>query len=203
MILLLAILIGMVLGLARSYYYKRPFLLPELRFAWLVPLAFVPQWLIFYWPLTHLLSIHQLAAWALVISQILLLVFTWANRRLVSFWVFGIGLALNLLVISLNGGLMPVSPETVHQIMPATAVSKLTLGSRVGSSKDVLLLEQQTYLAWLSDRFILPDWIPYKVAFSLGDMLIALGAFWLLWTAGGQAALADPSRISPRLGEEA
>lgn len=197
MILLLAILIGMVFGLARSYYYKRPFLLPELRFAWLVPLAFVPQWLIFYWPLTRLLPIHQLAAWALVISQILLLFFTWANRRLVSFWVFGIGLALNLLVISLNGGLMPVSPETVQQIMPATTVSKLTLGSRVGSSKDVLLLEQQTYLAWLSDRFILPDWIPYKVAFSLGDMLIALGAFWLLWTAGDQAALAEPGESRP------
>ncbi len=197
MILLLAILIGMVFGLARSYYYKRPFLLPELRFAWLVPLAFVPQWLIFYWPLTRWLPIHQLAAWALVISQILLLFFTWANRRLVSFWVFGIGLALNLLVISLNGGLMPVSPETVQQIMPATAVSKLTLGSRVGSSKDVLLLEQQTYLAWLSDRFILPDWVPYKVAFSLGDMLIALGAFWLLWTAGDQAALAEPGESRP------
>jgi hypothetical protein len=192
-ILLFAVLIGMVFGLTRSYYYKRPFSLPELRFAWLVPLAFVPQWLIFYWPLTHLLPTHLLAAWALVISQVLLLLFTWANRRLVSFWVFGIGLALNLLVISLNGGLMPVSPETVQQIMPATTVHQLTLGSRVGSSKDVLLLEQQTYLAWLSDRFILPDWIPYKVAFSLGDVLIALGAFWLLWTAGDQAKIADPS----------
>lgn len=193
MILLFAVLIGMIFGLARSYYYKRPFSLPELRFAWLVPLAFVPQWLAFYWPLTHLLPTSELAAGALVISQILLLFFTWANRKLVSFWVFGIGLALNLLVISLNGGLMPVSPETVQQIMPATTVSKLAIGSRVGTSKDVLLPEQQTYLAWLSDRFVLPDWIPYKVAFSLGDVLIAFGAFWLLWAAGAQTKIANPS----------
>lgn len=193
MILLCAVLVGMLLGLARSYCYQRPFFIPELRFAWLVPLAFVPQWLAFYWPLTHLLPTHELAAAALVVSQVILLLFTWANRQLVSFWVFGIGLTLNLLVISLNGGLMPVSPETVQHIMPAAMVSQLEVGNRVGSSKDILLPERQTYLAWLSDRFVLPAWIPYKVAFSLGDVLIACGAFWLLWTAGAQGVIANPS----------
>jgi hypothetical protein len=38
----------------------------------------------------------------------------------------------------------------------------------------------------LADRFLLPDWFPYKVAFSLGDILIALGIFWLLAKPGSK-----------------
>jgi hypothetical protein len=38
---------------------------------------------------------------------------------------------------------------------------------------------------FLSDYYTLPDWLHYPVAFSLGDVLIAVGAFWLLWSLGG------------------
>jgi len=40
---------------------------------------------------------------------------------------------------------------------------------------------------FLSDRFMLPGWLQYPVAFSLGDVFIALGIVWLLWTLGGKA----------------
>ena len=53
------------------------------------------------------------------------------------------------------------------------------MGSRLGTGKDIVLAVDQTRLWWLSDRFLLPLPGGY-VAFSLGDVLIAVGAFFVL-----------------------
>lgn len=127
----------------------------------------------------------EVAATALISSQGLLLLFAWLNRRQNAFWVLGTGLLLNLLVIVLNGGLMPTSPETLAKLRQDSSVAPWPIGSRVGGSKDVLLPTAKMRLPWLSDRFLLPAWFPFQAAFSLGDILIALGAFWFLWKSGG------------------
>lgn len=151
-----------------------------------MPLAFFPQWITFYWLTTRPLISDSLAAVVLIGSQLLLLLFTWVNRWHKAFWWMGLGLFLNLLVITLNGGLMPLSPETASRLFVEQELGELQIGRRVMGSKDIFLSEEQTRLLWLSDRFLLrfPAWLPYRVAFSLGDGLIAFGAFWLLWSAG-------------------
>jgi hypothetical protein len=184
LILLLAILVGLLVGVARAWYCKRPFSIPDLHAIWLVLIAFVPQWVAFYLPLTRQLVSMELAAAALVSSQALLLLFAWFNRKHGAFWVLGLGLILNLTVGVLNGGLMPISLDTLMKMKLDTPVAGWQMGGRVGSSKDILLSPAQTRLAWLSDHFLLPAWFPYKAAFSLGDVFIAIGAFWLLWVSG-------------------
>lgn len=96
--------------------------------------------------------------------------------------MLGLGLALNLLVIALNGGLMPISPETVSSITSSTAADTWEIGRRFGNTKDIVLPATEMHLGLLSDRFLLPDWVPYRVAFSLGDVLIGFGAFTLMWS---------------------
>jgi hypothetical protein len=121
-------------------------------------------------------------------SQVLLFIFAWANRQHRSFWWLAFGLLLNMLVITANGGLMPISPETVERLGVPPPPEGWILGQRFGYSKDVLLLEEYTHFSWLSDRFLTPTWWPSRVAFSVGDVLIAIGAFWFFYSAGGSPA---------------
>jgi hypothetical protein len=88
-------------------------------------------------------------------------------------------------VIVLNGGFMPISPETVSSITSGGSIDALEVGQRFSNSKDIILPATEMRLGILSDRFLLPEWGPYRVAFSLGDVLIGLGAFTLMWSLAG------------------
>lgn len=186
MILAWAVIAGLVAGLARAWIGKRPYRVVSLRFPGLVLFAFAPQLISFYLPRVGARLPDEWAPVVLVSSQLLLLLFVWLNRRQPGFWVLGLGLLLNFIVIVLNGGLMPISPETVRKIYPNVSESQWQVGRRLGNGKDIVLTAAGTRLEFLADRFVLPGWFSYPVAFSAGDVLIALGAFWLLWTFGGQ-----------------
>ena len=144
-----------------------------------MPAAFAPQALVSYVPSTRDLAPHWLAAAVLPVSLLIFLVFVWINRKLPGMLLLLAGLVLNLSVISSNGGWMPISPETAGNLPGGSNPETSSLGARFGH-KDILLLPEDTRLAFLSDRFLLPDWSPYQAAFSLGDVLVAAGVFWLL-----------------------
>ncbi len=182
MILLPAIAAGLLAGLTRARYRNGYLKSPDLRLVWLVPIAFLPQWLAFNLPVTRRLTTDKTAAAALVSSQALLLIFAWFNRNQSGFWALGTGLALNLSVISLNRGLMPVSPEVVAELLPDLPTEAWQVGDRVGWN--VVLPVTNTHLWWLSDYLLLPAWFPYRKALSVGDLLVAAGAFWYLWALG-------------------
>jgi hypothetical protein len=183
-ILLLALLAGWLLGLGCACWQERLYRLPSLAFPWLAFLAFIPQLPAFYLPVTRACLPDALASAGLIASQPLLLVFAWLNRKLAGMRLLLIGLALNLAVILANGGWMPISPETAAQIVPPEMLRFTDMGSRLGSSKDVLMSPESTRLAWLADRFLLPQWAGYRAAFSLGDIFVAAGIFWLLLRQG-------------------
>jgi hypothetical protein len=114
----------------------------------------------------------------LLLSYALLLIVVWVNRRLSGMALIGLGLALNLLVMLVNGGYMPISPEALS-MSGHTELATQEPGVRLASSKDVLLLTTQTRLWFLSDILVIPPPFPLPTVFSLGDAVIAVGAFWL------------------------
>lgn len=132
MILLTAVASGLLAGLLRAMVRGRRLTSLNLRLLWLVVAAVMPQLMAFNLPATRARLSDQAASAALILSQVMLLVFAWVNRQQPGFWALGVGLALNLLVIAANGGRMPVSPDTVRVLIPSAPAGSWFIGQRLG-----------------------------------------------------------------------
>ena len=180
MVLLLAVTFGLFAGLTLAFIQGRAYKIDGLRFTWLSMVAFLPQIIVLYMPSTRKIISKEVTAAILIGSLATLLVFTWLNRKLPGMRVLSLGLVLNLIVILANGGFMPINPETIEEALPAASNRyQLKVGERFGA-KDILLTKDETKLEWLADRYLMPSWFPFQAAFSIGDIIIALGIFWLL-----------------------
>lgn len=196
MILLWGVIFGLGAGLIRSRWNRCGYRVPDVKGTSIVLFAFLPQFLAFFLPATRTRTTMEMASGALLLSQGLLLIFIWLNRRLPPFWLMGAGLVLNLVVISANGGLMPISPDTLHKLAPELPRATWVTGTRFGTTKDIILAADETHFGWLADRFVMPNWYPQRVAFSLGDVFVAGGAFLLFWQ-GGRCGV-DAVKSKPR-----
>jgi hypothetical protein len=180
MILALAVVVGLVASLIRyrGYALERMAAIP-LRCAWLVLLALALQWPLLRAPagLRQQIAVQQVLFLA---SHLLLLVFVGLNWRSTAVKIIGLGVVCNLIVIVANGGLMPITRETLAQINPGSSLAQFPFGAHYGYSKDVILPQQGTVLWLLSDILVLPPPFPWPTAFSLGDLIIALGIIVLL-----------------------
>ena len=184
MILLIGVVAGTLLGTLRATAKKIPYQVVEIKHIWLVLVAYLPQFFAFSLPQTRTLIPDRWISILLVLSQLLLLVFIWINRKVPGGWLMGLGLMLNLFVIVMNGGMMPITPENAQTLLPEGSSVLLTTGERLGGTKDILLEKAGTRFWFLSDIFLLPKMFNYAVAFSLGDIFLSLGAFWLFWELG-------------------
>jgi len=180
-ILLVSIAAGTLVGWGYARWRGVAWHSPVFKATWLVALGFLPQLIAFYLPSTRRSLTDEAASLCLICSQVILLVFTGLNFRLPGMPILAVGLACNLVVILANGGFMPLSTDTASRLVHQTVLDRLVVGERIGSaSKDVLLSAVSIRFPWLADRFIPPQSLPYRFAFSLGDVFIATGAFWIL-----------------------
>lgn len=182
MILLTAVVAGLAITSLRAQLTGRQLKPIDLKLSWLVFLAVIPQLILFQIPAVGRQIPNEHIPIILVISQALLVGFAAANITQPGVWVLGIGLVANFLAIVVNGGWMPISPDTVRRILPSLPIDSPLVGRRFGLSKDWIFSNDDIHLPWLVDRFTTPGWIPYRVAFSIGDILIGIGAILLLWS---------------------
>lgn len=194
MILLLAVVLGFLIGFSWAHLHGRSYTPPALGNFWLAFVAFLLQYLLLNLPVFAEIFSDLWIGILLTVSQILLLGFAWLNRKLPGMPLLLIGAALNFTVMAANGGFMPISPQTASRLVSENVLMDIPIGSRFGH-KDILLEPENTHFEWFSDRFLPPESFGYQVAFSLGDIFLAIGVFWLL-AHQKKSDLIIPQRIS-------
>jgi hypothetical protein len=94
------------------------------------------------------------------------LAFVWLNRAVPGLWLIAAGALANGAAIVANGGVMPTSARALR-------TAGLDVDPEVFANSTALA---DARLAFLGDVFAIPSWVPFANVFSLGDLLIAIGA---------------------------
>jgi len=175
MLLIGAVFIGVILGYlhgGRITYLASL----RLRFWGLIVVALLIQLLIF--PLFGDRPFLPYGTTPLhLLSYGLVLLFLALNYRTLPLLFIGLGAFLNLLAIAVNGGYMPSSRVALSRAGSHEVVTHLIEEGRVGN---VILMSEETRLNALGDFLYLPEGIPLAAAFSIGDLIVALGLVWLI-----------------------
>ena len=107
-------------------------------------------------------------------SYLLVFLFLAANLRVPGVWIIAVGAFLNFVVIAANHGVMPAHPD---------ALRRAGMERDEGSFQNSREVENPRLLV-LGDRFALPESWPVSNVFSVGDVLIVLGAAVGMHTVG-------------------
>ena len=162
MFILYAVVAGLLIGLVTG---GSPSRLGDLRFRWapLIAIGMAVQLLLFSSPLGNALGPAAPAVY--IASNALVLVAVASNLAIPGFVLVLLGGLSNLIAIVANGGYMPVSHD---------ALVAIGRGAREGYSNNV---QTEQVLLWpLTDLFAMPAWVPMANIFSVGDVLIGVGA---------------------------
>ncbi len=117
----------------------------------------------------------------LVMSNLMIAAFLFANRRLTGMVVAGVGMVLNVIVITANGA-MPVSQRAVDLAGINAQVPETGLKHE--------LMSDETVLPWLGDVIPVPV---LKEILSVGDLVLAFGLAQLVYTRTRSTEASDSS----------
>ncbi|NCO66628.1 MAG: hypothetical protein COW32_03730 [Candidatus Aquicultor secundus] len=139
----------------------------SLRYGSLVMMALAIQLTLFVCGFTPYSSLPE-GMVANIVSYMLVIAFLLLNRQVKLIEVVAAGLTLNFLAIVSNGGYMP-GPTVVFASSTLESAASSAQVANAGSS-----------LWFLGDTFTLPLFSSLSYAFSIGDILIALGMFAII-----------------------
>jgi hypothetical protein len=113
---------------------------------------------------------HGVAAGIHLVSYGLAIVFLYANRHLPNLWIAAVGGASNFVAIAANGGTMPASRTALAAAGIAIKHDGFDNSTAVAHAR----------LAFLGDVFSIPRSLPLANVFSVGDVLLLVGAAAML-----------------------
>jgi hypothetical protein len=173
MFLLPVVIVGVVVGLLLGGRLGR-IADVRLRAPWLFYLAIGLQLLAFPSLFMPWRASEGIATALSIGSYLCLLTVFVLNRRLTGMPIAGAGMLLNLAAIVSNGGHMPALPRAMRDA-----------GLSYRGVHNNSVAAAHPHLAWFVDRWAAPSWVPAGNVFSLGDVLIGLGAIVLIAAAMG------------------
>ncbi len=154
----------------------------KVRFAWLMILAFLLQWVTF--TAISASSMIEVKKAVLILSYFILLAALCRNLHLWSLRLATVGATLNFVAILANGGVMSISPESAWQACPSSPLPSYRFGDFLPWSTRMLLPADQTRLWFLSG--IIPISWTHMVVGS-GDVIIGIGLLvFMLEATGGR-----------------
>lgn len=183
MILLFAVFIGLVVGFA-SGGSLAGFGRVRLRRIALLFVAIFVQLAIFTQLAGRSAFIHSYGPYIHIATLLLTLFVMTRNFHVPGMKLIALGATLNLLVIVANGGFMPSPTSALTESgkigkMEAKAAkgdTSVLSNSTVAADDASLLWDRDTPLLILGDIFAVPRGWPLANVFSIGDVLIGLGA---------------------------
>lgn len=110
-------------------------------------------------------------------AYVLICTFLYKNRRLPGMKIILAGTLMNFTVILLNGGYMPVDPHLGMLYGFEHSLAALENGYIFAHK----LIGNETILGLLSDVIMIPPPWPFPKTISIGDVLIDIGAFFLIF----------------------
>jgi hypothetical protein len=147
----LGVVLGLLLGGSASNWDRL-----HVRWPWLIVVVLFVRVAIGFTPLSSIAAlryVYEVSLLGFVVWTLLQV------KALPGFWIGAVGASLNLLVIVVNGGHMPVSP--ISGYVP-TDPNEL-----------YVVADSATRINWLGDWIGIPGWL--GGAMSPGDFLIAIG----------------------------
>lgn len=115
------------------------------------------------WPRPLLVAAHGA-------SYVLAGVFVWLNRRVPGLWLLAAGAAMNAVTIAVNGGMLPADPDALRAAGQSTPAGEFINSGAVANP----------HLAFFGDNYASPAWLPLQNVYSIGDLLIFLGAAYAI-----------------------
>lgn len=168
MFALYAVVVAIVLGILAGGRLSG---LGELRFRWanLALGGLLVQLVLFLPPVAERIGAAGVPIY--VASSAAVLIAVLANTAIAGMKLVAVGAASNLAAIVANGGYMPASPSALA-----------ALGKEVGEAYSNSAVVSEPALAGLTDIWAMPAWMPFANVFSIGDLLLALGIGFAIWS---------------------
>jgi hypothetical protein len=156
----------------------------RLRHAWLIPAALAVQIYITTIDPGGSRGAHVAAHLG---SYLLAGAFVFANRDQPLVWLVALGGVHNLLVIPVNGGVMPADANALQRAGWPTVSDQFENSTALAHPR----------LLFLGDVFAVPRWVPFANVFSIGDLLLVLGGVAIVHRLCG-SRLAGGQPIHPK-----